>query len=105
MERVSKEKSIIGRINDMSHRLVLMLVTPILISLLLMLFYAGQYSRAISRMETIASLKGIVADEIPDTMWNIVSGRDTIGASKIYATIHSVDETLRDVTERKTVFR
>ncbi len=100
MERVSKEKSIIGRINDMSRRLVLMLVAPIFLSLVLMLFYAGQYSQSISRMETIASLKGIVADEIPDTMWNIVSGRDTIGASRIYATIHSVDETLREVTEQ-----
>nr|MCR4585810.1 histidine kinase [Lachnospiraceae bacterium] len=100
MADIRKEKSIIGRINDMSHRLVLMLVAPIILSLILMLFYEMQYSSAIRRMETIASLKNTVAVEIPETAWNIVSGRDAVGPSRIYATIHSVDQTINDVTDR-----
>ena len=100
MGQVREEKSIIGRINDMSHRLVLLLVVPIILSLLMMLFYELQYSLAISRMETIASLKTVVAEEIPETVWNIISGRDTIGASKIYVTIRSIDETINDVTDK-----
>lgn len=98
MGQVKKEKSIIGQINDMSHKLVLMLVLPIFLSLVLMLFYAGKYSQSITRMETIASLKPVVAEEIPETAWNIISGRDTITASRIYESIHRVDATIEEVT-------
>ena len=100
MGQIREEKSIIGRINDMGHRLVLMLVAPIILSVFMMLFYEMQYSSSIMRMETIASLKNTVAEGIPETAWNIVSGRDTIGESKIYATIHSVDQTINDVTDQ-----
>nr|MCR5118920.1 histidine kinase [Lachnospiraceae bacterium] len=100
MAQIREEKSIIGRINDMGHRLVLMLVTPIILSVFMMLFYELQYSSSIMRMETIASLKTVVAEEIPETAWNIVSGRDTINGSRIYATIHSVDQTINDVTDQ-----
>ena len=65
MKRTGKEKSILGRINDLSHRMVLMLVFPIIISLLLMLFYAYKYHSSIQRMETIAGLKTVVAEDIP----------------------------------------
>ena len=100
MAQIREEKSIIGHINDMGHRLVLMLVTPIILSVFMMLFYELQYSSSIMRMETIASLKTVVAEEIPETAWNIVSGRDTINGSRIYATIHSVDQTINDVTDQ-----
>ncbi len=100
MGKIKQEKSIIGQINDMSHKLVLVLVAPIVMSLLLMLFYAGSYSMSISRMETIAAIKSIVAEEIPETAWNIVSGRDTIEHSKIYLSIHNVDEVIEDVTHK-----
>ena len=66
MDRIKKEKSILGAINDLSHRLVLMLVFPIIISLVLMLFYAWEYHSAIQRMGRITELKTVVADEIPD---------------------------------------
>ena len=99
MGRISKEKSIIGQINDMSHKLVLMLVLPIIISLTLMLVYAGKYHRSITRMETIASLKTVVAEEIPGSAWNIISGRDTFGGSRIYDIIRRVGETIDEITE------
>ncbi|MBR3526006.1 MAG: hypothetical protein IKO11_09170, partial [Lachnospiraceae bacterium] len=100
MKAAGKEKSIIGRINDMSHRLMVMLLAPIVLSLVLMLFYAGKYDQAIIRMETIASLKTVVAEEIPETMWNIVSGRDTIEGSRVYVTLRTVNETIQEVTDR-----
>ncbi|MBQ6095927.1 MAG: hypothetical protein IJL09_11035, partial [Lachnospiraceae bacterium] len=65
MEQVKKEKSILGQINDLSYRLVMMLVFPIIISLLLMLFYAWKYHSSIERMKTIADLKTVVAEDIP----------------------------------------
>ena len=66
MDRIKKEKSILGAINDVSHRLVLILVFPIVISLFLMLFYAYEYYNAIHRMGEITSLKTVVSDDIPE---------------------------------------
>lgn len=94
MDRIKKEKSILGAINDLSHRLVLMLVFPIIISLVLMLFYAWEYHSAIQRMGRITELKTVVADEIPEKAWNIVSGRETFPQSNIYKDIIKVNETI-----------
>ena len=100
MERIRKEKSIIGRINDMSHKIVLILVIPIIFSLILMLFYASKYHSAIVRMETIANLKTVVEDEIPEYAWNIVSGRSSFRDTGIYETIRRVDDTIEQTTDR-----
>ncbi|MCR5769489.1 MAG: histidine kinase [Lachnospiraceae bacterium] len=100
MERIRKEKSIIGRINDMSHKIVLILVIPIVFSLILMLFYASKYHSAIVRMETIANLKTVVEDEIPEYAWDIVSGRSSFRDTGIYETIRRVDDTIEQTTDR-----
>ena len=100
MGRISKEKSIIGRINDMSHKLVLMLVIPIIVSLILMLVYESRYHGAIARMETIASLKMMVEEEIPGIAWNIISGRDTFPTGGIYEKICTVNDTIEDITDK-----
>ena len=99
MKRTGKEKSILGRINDLSHRMVLMLVFPIIISLLLMLFYAYKYHSSIRRMETIADLKTVVAEDIPGAAWNIISGRETFAESKIYVMMHDVEDTVERISE------
>ena len=100
MGRLRKEKSILGQINDLSHKLVLMLVFPIIISLVLMLFYAQKYHNSIDRMETVASLKKVVTEEIPEGAWNIVSGRKTFPESRIYASIKTVNETIEAISEQ-----
>ena len=99
MSKIRKEKSIIGRIDDMSRNLVIILVIPIIISLVLMISYAVRYYYAIARMETIANLKTVVTEDIPEDVWNIVSGRDTISGTKVYGTIHGVYDTISEVTE------
>ena len=99
MKRTGKEKSILGRINDLSHRMVLMLVFPIIISLLLMLFYAWEYHSSILRMETIAGLKTVVAEDIPGAAWNIISGRESFAESKIYVMMHDVEDTMERISE------
>ena len=100
MEKVTKERSILGRINDLSHKLVLMLVLPIIISLLLMLFYAWKYHSSIVRMETIANLKTLVAEDIPGSVWNIVSGQNTFAESNVYVLIREVNNTITTITEQ-----
>lgn len=100
MRRLKKEKSILGQISDLSHKLVLVLVVPIIISLVLMLGYAWKYHSSIVRMETIASLKTTVTEEIPGIAWNIVSGQVSFERSGIYAAIHEVENTIDDITEK-----
>lgn len=97
--RIKKEKSILGSINDLSRKLVLVLVIPIVLSLVLMLVYAGKYHSAIERMETIASIKTIVASDIPGSAWNIIIGRDDFASSKLYLKIHDVENTIEKITE------
>ena len=99
MVRVRKEKSIIGKIDSMSQRMVILLVFPIFVSLVLMLLYAGRYHNAIKRMDTIANLKTVVSETIPESVWNIVSGRETVAESRVYATMHEVHETLQKIME------
>ncbi|MBO4628305.1 MAG: sensor histidine kinase [Lachnospiraceae bacterium] len=99
MGKLTREKSILGQINDLSHRLVFMLVVPIIISLILMLFYASKYHNSIDRMETAARLQTVVKEEIPETAWNIVSGRETFPESKIYASLKDVNETIDRITD------
>ena len=98
MERIKKEKSILGAIEDRSNRLAMMLVFPIIISLVLMLFYAWEYHSAILRMGKITELKSVVSDEIPERAWNIVSGKQTFPQSNIYKLIMDVEETVEEVT-------
>ena len=100
MERIKNEKSILGRINDLSHHLVLMLVIPIIISLVLMLFYAWKYHSSITRMETITRLKTVVAEEIPESAWNIVSGQKSVRESGIYEKLHEVNSTIDMISEK-----
>ena len=100
MVKIRKEKSIIGKIDSMSQRLVILLVFPVFLSLVLMLLYAGRYHSAIKRMETIANLKNVVSVEIPESVWGIVSGRETVAGSRVYTTIREVHETLREIMEK-----
>lgn len=100
MSKIRKEKSIIGKIDDMSRNLVIMLVIPIFISLVLMVVYEERYHSSIARMETIANLKTVVAEEIPGNVWDIVSGRDSIQGSKVYAKINNVYDTIDEVMEK-----
>ncbi len=98
-QRVKNETSILGQIEKLSHRLVLILVIPIVLSLVMMLVYAWKYHSSIVRMETIANLKTQVTEDIPGSAWNIVSGRETFAESRIYSRIHDVDATIERITE------
>jgi len=100
MIKIKREKSILGQISKLSHRLVLMLVIPIIISLILMLFYAYKYHSSIVRMETIASLKNEVVEVIPGSAWNIISGRESFPESRIYEKIHTVESTIETITDQ-----
>ncbi len=98
--RIKTEKSIAGRIDRMSQTLVFVLVLPVFISLVLMLVYSGRYHNAIKRMEKIASLRTVVAEDLPEGVWGIVSGRYTIAESRVYGIIYSVYDVIDEISEK-----
>ena len=53
----------------MSWRIILALIVPVVVSLAMMLVFAGRYSRSLERMEAIAALKPMVTDAIPGAVW------------------------------------
>ncbi|MCR5619087.1 MAG: sensor histidine kinase [Lachnospiraceae bacterium] len=100
MNKIKRENSILGRIDNMSYKLVFILVLPIILSIVFMLVYAAKYHSSIVRMETINSLKTVVTEDIPGCAWDIVSGREDITRSEIYLKIGEVNETIDTITER-----
>lgn len=77
----------------------MVLVIPALISLVLMLFYAAWYQASIVRIETVASLKPMVNEHIPESVWDTVAGRTTFAESAVYEHIGQVNETLDELVE------
>ncbi len=99
MIRQKWNQSIVGRIKSMSWRIVLLLSVPVIVSLIMMLVFAGRYSRSMERMGTIAALKPKIADEIPGAVWQVVSGRETLDESRAYALISQVNGTIETITQ------
>ena len=96
-----KETSIVGRIKRMSQGLMIILIIPLIVSLVMMLMFSGRYHRSISRMEKIARLKPVVAEEIPESGWKLISGRESMEENSLHALIGQVEGTL-DAIIRET---
>ena len=92
--RLGGGKSIVGRINRMSRMMLAILVTPLVVSLVMMLVFSGRYHQSISRMETIARLKPVVAADIPESVWNLVSGREALAQTEVFALMEDVSGTI-----------
>ena len=95
----TSEQSIVERINRMSNRLTVMLGIPVIAAMIMTILVAAQYARENQRMDTVASLKPIVETEIPETVWNMVSGRVTAEESGVMELISGVNETMERVME------
>ena len=98
-EQFYRGRSIVGRINRMGRMLLALLVTPMVISLILMLVFSNRYHQSIARMEAIASLKPVVADSIPESVWKLVSGRESLTETRVYTLIDQADGTIDRIRE------
>lgn len=99
MKRVKNGHSISGQVGSIVRMLTAILVTPAVISLVLMLVYAGWYQASVSRMEDVAALKPIVSTDIPERVWVTVSGRATFESCGVYEAIDGVNRTLEALTQ------
>ena len=91
-----RKKSIIGQVNTSSYILMLLLTLPVLLSMVIMVFYAGRYNASLSRMEIIADLKPMVDTEISEELWSTISGRKTFDECGVYDTIAVINSTLEE---------
>ncbi len=94
----AEEQSIVERINRMTGRLALLLGIPVIAAMLMTIVVAAQYSLENQRLNTIASLKPIVETEIPETVWNMVSGRTGADESGVMAQLQTVNQAMERVT-------
>lgn len=95
-----KSKSITGQVNAASQLLMIIMSVPAVLSLIIMLWYAARYQSSVSRMETIASLKPLVDNEISEQLWSTISGRKTFEACGVYDTIAVINNTLDSAVEK-----
>ena len=98
---INANRSIVGRINTMTWVLVLLLGLPVIAAMIMNLVTAEQYSRGIERMSAIAGLKPVVETEIPEAVWNIVSGRSSIEDSGVEERIAQVVSTMDQTINRR----
>ena len=98
MRRRKWNESIVSRIKGMGWRIVLLLIVPVVLSLTVMLVFAGRYSRSMERMGTIAGLKPVISEEIPGAVWRVVSGRETLEESRVYALIDQANATMEKIS-------
>lgn len=97
MKLVRHEDSLVGRVRDMSSVLMIILVIPAILSLAMTLMFSGRYYRSVERMDRIAALKPVVADEIPGAVWDVVSGRETIEETSVFRKIDRVNSAIEQV--------
>ena len=78
-------RSIVGGANRATLVLTLVLMLPAIISLVLTLLTAALFSSTTRHMEQVAALRPVVATDIPECIWDAVSGRvdyDACGAEE-----------------------
>lgn len=98
MARPKWNQSIVSRIKGMGWRIVLLLIVPVVVSLTMMLVFAGRYARSMERMGAVTALRPLISDEIPEAVWRVVSGRETLESSQTYALISQVNASLETMT-------
>jgi len=99
LRKVASENSISGRVNRSTRFLTVVLVIPAVISLVMLLLYASWYQSSISRMETVANLKPMIATDIPEAVWETVAGREAFSESAVYDEIEKVNQILDELIE------
>ncbi len=97
MKKAHKIGSFAGLINSMFRKLIALLVIPVIISLIMMMMFTARYSASIRRMETIASLQPLIGEEIPERVWSVVSGRESLEDSLVDDRIRQAEEVMRQV--------
>lgn len=82
----------------MSRVLTVILVIPVAVSLMMTVLVADRYYRSVRRMDRIAALKPVISTEIPESVWDLVSGRETIAETPVFDRIAGVNAEIDEIT-------
>ena len=83
--------SIIGQLGMTTRKTAIVLLLPVLFSLMIMFITTSRYQRAMSRMETAASLMPEVGTELPERLFSVAAGRMQYENSGVDDLLRSID--------------
>ena len=93
-------ESLAGRFTHMSRILTAILVVPVVISLAMTVLISDRYYRSVERMNRIAALKPVIANAIPEAVWDIVSGREEVTGTGVFDRITEVNGEIDEISEQ-----
>ena len=79
--------------------ILIILLIPTVASVAVTAFYAYSFQRSVSLMGSVARLRPVVEDEIPEQLWSVIAGRSSYEDCGVTETIQSVNETLDSFLE------
>jgi len=77
--------------------IILLLLTPLVLSIILILFNTISYDRLITNVEKTNRLNQIVKSEISNELWDIVAGNKIFEAGKQYQIIENIRNQIMDI--------
>ncbi len=86
--------SIDSRFNALGRIFTFILAGFLVANLALMFVFEAQYDRFVGRMQSLASLKPVLHEEIPDDIWEVIVGRKSFGDCIAYQLIDEVNSVL-----------
>ena len=98
LTRLSAGESISQRLRASFMILMALLLVPAVVSVSMMLHYAGTYHGVIRQVERVSSLKPVVQSRIGEEMWCVVAGHTTFDDGTQYAMIEHVNAEIDALT-------
>ena len=87
-------KSLAGQIRFFTWLIMIILLIPAVTSLVVTAVYAVSFQRSVSMMGSVAALRPVVEDEIPEKLWSVIAGRSSFEDSGVNEAIRQVNDSL-----------
>ncbi len=87
-------KSLSGQLRFFTRLIMIILLIPAVTSLLVTALYAVSFQQSVSLMGSVAALRPVVEEEIPEQLWSVIAGRSSFKDSGVNETIQMVDNEL-----------
>ena len=87
-------KSLAGQIRFFTRLIMIILLIPAVTSLVVTAVYAVSFQRSVSMMGSVAALRPVVEDEIPERLWSVIAGRSSFENSGVNEAIRQVNDSL-----------
>ena len=99
-EKQRGRSSLSGQLRFFTRLILIILLIPAVTGLLVTAFYAVSFQRSVSLMGSVAALRPVVEDEIPEQLWSVIAGRSSFEDSGVNETIRTVNESLDSFLDR-----